>query len=181
MYSNLRNRTILFGLLFLIAPLAIQLFAVRPLQHSRAVLTQEIKADIQKNSTVFSRLQQSFQESNRERQRYEASTLPQALLDKDSVITFFTGLEALGNSRDIAVTITFGSELKQDTNGVQTIATTIHGRGEYMNILSFLRSLEQEPYYVTSTSISIVRAAVAGESSTNPQIELIINGETNWK
>lgn len=180
MYTNLRNRTILFGALLLLIPLGIQFFAVRPLQQSRARATQEMKADIQKNSAVFSKLQESFQEKNREKQRYDSSTLPRAILDTDNVILFLTQVESIGSSHGVAITINFGSEFKSKTKGVQTIPTTIRVRGEYANILSFLRSLEQEPYYITSASVTLARSNV-DQLNTNQQIELIYNGETTWK
>lgn len=101
-------------------------------------------------------------------------------------IQFITQLEGLAKNNKIQQNISFKTEQKGDKGFYQIIPIQLYLKGDFRNLMYYLRDLQEATYYLTIDSINIADSTeetlrlAEGINQTTTNIDLTITGQSYW-
>lgn len=147
---------ILLVLLFFLVPLFQQLNdttqLVQETRAQRLVLEQAIEDRLEVRSNLT--------------QLNEATLLDLTLPTEDKVISYIEAIESDARETSVTEQLTFHTPLRTVSNGLITIPLTMNISGQWNDVIDFLALLEQEPFYLNTTTLDLSRQSLTGDVIT---------------
>ena len=113
------------------------------------------------------------------------SQLSNKFIQPEHGIQFITQLESLAINNNVQQEINFKTNQKRDEGFYQIMPIQLNVRGEFKNLIYFLRDLQQDHYYLTIDSINIFNSAKKTVQSIEginqiSTMDLILNAQSYW-
>lgn len=179
MRDSLKIQLILLAALVVLTPIVVQIFLIRPLQAQRSAQSQAILTQQNQNEKMLQEIEKLVGQFQREDLNRDLAILDGAIIDKRSPVAFISTIEDLAQAAGVEHTLQFEQDVDPALSDLQTIPLTLRGQGGYEELLRFLRSLEQQPFYLSFDEITIQPIVTGGETSS--QLQFLAHGQTTWK
>lgn len=181
MRDMLKIQLIFFSTLLVILPIAAQVFAIAPLRQHRSTQSQTIIAHQQKNDRILQDIEKLIGQYRRDQLEADLALIDGALSDKRTPVEFISTVEHLGQEAGIEPALTFEQEVDPDLPELQSLPLTIRAQGTYEKLMPFLRSLEQQPFYLSFDEVTLQPLTEGSDGEGSPILQLLAHGQTTWK
>lgn len=187
MTIGVRNKMIIHSAVYIAALVALALFVIVPAVSKSRMMSQEIH----KQEIYLEKLYQRGQLLKKvKRQLAEVrpliEQLSQGFVNPDQSVKFISSLEKIAQDNELVQKIEVGTEEKIRADNYEVLPVRLILKGNFVDLVKYLRQLEQMEYYFNINSLSVVhpamksRASAASLSDRQAKIDVLIMARSYW-